>query len=858
MRLVIYAGFFLAVIPSVFALSPGSQNQPIVPPIFAITPTGAVDTWKVEGTMSPSMSYTVYVGSQHGAATRVKCSEALKADANGHFVCTFKSQPKETFVELRDGDGETQLAQSVFPQHDSAAASPASGGTTTFFVDVNMNYCDRSLPYLFAQKDSPKPKLEIMTSSTTWQAWLKSRMTDGLGQTPTVDVAWDADVLPKNWEERYSNVNDPIGPDAVVADAGGPILGDPSNELSTNTADAQRLLIRTLFGPNAFHLACQYQYLTGEPPVSGDTTGTLANADGTKESGLTNGIGKPFDLAAVDAPHYYLIDIVRWTDAPAAKSSSAPLYQVASDNWYLLNYSNKLDANRDFTTLGRFKPQMVQKVDGASQALNIVGDQNVLFLAIHLAPQPMQPKTATTSDSKSNVSYPPFNGFQISPTERAWYSTKIRYTMKATRVQPLNVQDLSTLIQTLLGFTPPLSKSSTSVVLGQVTENFAQPSTPELSLEDQITNLLGSFNLSQIDLILRGKRADCGQIASNLLNAIKDTKSITVDSAKGLVDNVENECGVTIKLPENGKPEEIQSAIISGLQAGVPSKQPIYSLYQGQYGAALVTNMSNLPVDLSSTWTATFSPASATVTVASHAYALSSPIKSAAPSKSLGKISKAKDAGAGSGSPSPGSPSDWVSQQVNGAGSSAICDATSDSSDDAQDTQKPCTSPSATIVHNEKLSHWDISVAAPLPGYQDLTYEAGTTSTGAGTITAKTITRTNAYAMFDWFPFGQDLNTPPAIGIPHLAGGLPLAGKTFNKPYFAVAETFRIPKIPLLGASVSVRPMFGWVWNKEFHTIAATSSTPSSEIPYRALKPQFAIEVSIKSVASAISKSTSK
>jgi hypothetical protein len=155
-----------------------------------------------------------------------------------------------------------------------------------------------------------------------------------------------------------------------------------------------------------------------------------------------------------------------------------------------------------------------------------------------------------------------------------------------------------------------------------------------------------------------------------------------------------------------------------------------------------------------------------------------------------------------------------------------------------------------------------------------LTYQVSTppTSTTGGTgpndVTAKTITRTNAYAMFDIMPFGQDLNNLPTIGIPYLTAGLPLAGQVFNKPYFAVGETLFLPKsissrVKVLSElssyfPLSINPVFGWVYNKEFHTTVNPTTNAVTKAPYRAWKPQFAIGFSFRSISSTVKSGLSK
>jgi hypothetical protein len=164
-------------------------------------------------------------------------------------------------------------------------------------------------------------------------------------------------------------------------------------------------------------------------------------------------------------------------------------------------------------------------------------------------------------------------------------------------------------------------------------------------------------------------------------------------------------------------------------------------------------------------------------------------------------------------------------------------------------------------VLNEGRSRWDVSFIVPVTGYQDLTFQAETASPNL--ITSKTITRENAYGVFDLFLIPEDLINPPYVGFPHIVVGLPFAGQVFDKPYFAVGETLNFPKaigkvqflskLPVIGnlaqkdLPLFVRPVFGWVYNKVYPP-ASTEGARS----YRSLKPQWAIELSFSSIKNAV------
>jgi hypothetical protein len=175
-----------------------------------------------------------------------------------------------------------------------------------------------------------------------------------------------------------------------------------------------------------------------------------------------------------------------------------------------------------------------------------------------------------------------------------------------------------------------------------------------------------------------------------------------------------------------------------------------------------------------------------------------------------------------------------------------------------------------TKILDEGRSRWDVSVIVPITGYKDLTFQAASSGTsGPNIITAKSITRENAYGVFDLYLVPEDLINPPYLGIPHIVVGLPFAGRVFNKPYFAIGETINIPKmignipifskLPVLSnfaqkdLPLFVRPVFGWVDNKVYPTGGAPT--------FRSLKPQFSIEMSFSSIKNAVqtlSKNSSK
>ena len=275
-------------------------------------------------------------------------------------------------------------------------------------------------------------------------------------------------------------------------------------------------------------------------------------------------------------------------------------------------------------------------------------------------------------------------------------------------------------------------------------------------------------------------------------------------------------------------------------------------------------------------------PAAARVGPAQQPPASPAPAQAAKPTRKQGSGQLA--AGAGGGAPKPpanspqpapvtggnpggaGQPSSTRSQgATQNQGSTPICKLTPMTAPGASGTvQSPCSN-SPESIHDESLAYWDISIAVPVTGYKDLSFQSSS-SGGANSIVTQSVSRTNAYGMFDIFLPGVDLNNPSAIGFPFVSAGLPISGSPLDKPYFAIAEnaTFpgsvaKIPGLSFLGTYIplQIRPMFGWVWVKQFTKVPASGSTPASTIATRALHPQWAIEISIKSVASSLGKSTS-
>jgi len=290
--------------------------------------------------------------------------------------------------------------------------------------------------------------------------------------------------------------------------------------------------------------------------------------------------------------------------------------------------------------------------------------------------------------------------------------------------------------------------------------------------------------------------------------------------------------------PPPSPPSEVTPSIDEYLRQNSDLTKPILlSTYQGRYAAGLLTNLTALPVNLTDAWTASFSKAPTPSIGNSIPYDLT--------------ISAPAVGSAGTATPS--------------ASSTPPCAVSLDTTDKSAPKQADCNVTGAK-VKDEGLARWDVSVVVPASSYSDVTFQASTTAGGTNSITtSKTVSRTNAYGVVDLFLYPEDLVHPPNVGIPHLIVGLPFAGKVFDKPYFAVGETLNlsntlgklkvfnwIPGVSTLASKdlpLSLRPTFGWVYNKVF-------PTPGSNVSYRSLKPQFGVEISISGLVKTLSKSS--
>jgi hypothetical protein len=155
----------------------------------------------------------------------------------------------------------------------------------------------------------------------------------------------------------------------------------------------------------------------------------------------------------------------------------------------------------------------------------------------------------------------------------------------------------------------------------------------------------------------------------------------------------------------------------------------------------------------------------------------------------------------------------------------------------------------AATVDDEDLYHWDISFAVPFRTMNDLQFSSAQTS--GNTVVTKTVTRLNAYVLFEWFPIAADIKTPPPVAVPHLLAGLPISGKVFNKPLFGGGDTLNLRKLIKI-VPFQVGFFGGVIFNKEFRQIPGTTGA-SNVAPHRVWKGSYGIEIPVSQFKSLLS-----
>jgi hypothetical protein len=234
--------------------------------------------------------------------------------------------------------------------------------------------------------------------------------------------------------------------------------------------------------------------------------------------------------------------------------------------------------------------------------------------------------------------------------------------------------------------------------------------------------------------------------------------------------------------------------------------------YDGLYGAARLTNLKNLPVQIVATMNATLPKAVASKNAGAHQETgfWDPPV------------------------PAPAAAAPAVGTQQSGCTTVA--------------KGGPC--PESLTVQNEGLYRWDVSIGIPFKTLNQLQYAYSST----GQVAPSTISKASAYGFVAVAPWKEDIISPPSLGIPHILIGVPITGKVLDSPFVGAGETFNVGKLPKVGATIGkvlpfgIRFYAGLVEYKEFGPKPATGT---SGPPSRWLgKLQYGIEFSVRDIAS--------
>jgi len=590
-------------------------------------------------------------------------------------------------------------------------AAPAQGNKSGQPVDVSIPFCDAYLPYeingkniaqVFPHADLPN----ILPTGDEMNKFLNS------GET----------------------IFSPISKDGSFVDPGYPILGNPDRHLYNDGTDITRLLARLIYSSDSE---------AAHPPVSLCKAGTAS-----LENKIPNGVKqRPAD--------YYLIHIVRWERSGGSKATSVSkaspgMYVTSHSDWYIFNRKDGKAAHRQLPFT--FHPYVTGD-------LRIFGSKKVLFIAIHLAPEPPSCKS---NDPEC-------------PTEELDNFRKyvaVSYKMTVSHVEPANIQDLKALIGVISGATTP----TTTTAKTEEHKEAKPEENPDL------------------------------QKYIEFLNATKSRP------------------------------------------------------YVGVFGAATLTNLQDLPVQVTSTMNATLQKVDASL-VDDGEY------KASGFWDELGKP-KGTQVKPGSSGTSPSKNSDGATNKVDttgstkGSSSPPTATGCSTTGNYAKSALGDDTEPSAgtagkcsenVVVLNEGLHMWDVSIGVPFKGVKQLQYN----STSTGTLMPQTVSKASAYGFFVFAPWKEDIVSPPSLGIPHLLVGLPFTGKVFDNPFFGAGETFNLSKTPGIGNTmgkvvpISIRFYCGIDYLKQFGPPGMSSGTTPAPPPpsHRVAKLQFGIEFSVREIA---------
>jgi hypothetical protein len=556
-------------------------------------------------------------------------------------------------------------------------AVPAQGNKSEQAIEASAPLCDAYLPY----KISGQTITQIFPSAT-----------------PPETLPTDNEI--NQFLNSNFNVATPISKDGSFVDPGYPILGNPDRHLYSNASDITRLLARLL-----------YTVTPGTISATSETISSPVSLCKAGEEATENVASNAIDQHPSD---YYLIHIVRW-------KRSGGSYVTSHSDWYIFNRDDGQGAHRQVPF--RFHPYV-------SGDLRILGNNKVLFVAVHLAPSPCDPTDANCEPSQE---YDNFRKY-----------VAVSYKMVVSHVEPANIQDLKALIGVITNATPPSTVEARAI--------------PNPNLQEYKKFLSSS-----------GKRP-----------------------------------------------------------------------YVGVFAAATLTNLQNLPVQITATMNVSLQK-----------------VEPKLPDVDQYKVTGFWDKlGASQGTQvSPGNAISAKNQTsttsaANGttpSGNNQVAAGCSTSGTNGKCSEN-------VVVSNEGLYRWDFSVGVPFKGIKQLQYN----STSNGAVTPQTVSKGNAYGFLVLAPWKEDIVTPPTLGIPHLLVGLPFSGKVFDSPFFGAGETFNLSKIPKIGNSVSkivpvsIRFYSGIVYLKQFGPVPAASGTaPVPQPPsHRVAKLQYGVEFSVREIVS--------
>jgi hypothetical protein len=146
---------------------------------------------------------------------------------------------------------------------------------------------------------------------------------------------------------------------------------------------------------------------------------------------------------------------------------------------------------------------------------------------------------------------------------------------------------------------------------------------------------------------------------------------------------------------------------------------------------------------------------------------------------------------------------------------------------------------------------WDVGIGVTIPGVRETKYTIVNNSL-KGTST----THTNAYALFDLYPFAKVVTKDS--GIPHFAVGLPLTGQTFYRPFFGMSENLTGWNGFQQWSGLPSLNFFAGIVYMKTSVVTGSPANPAElttdQHSVRVVKALFGVEVSVKSLINKVGK----